>query len=534
MLTTFAYGRSKLPAPILSSNTEGSIPAGTYYVWLKAKNRAGFNEESNSATITLANTGSIIIASSSFTVLPWEDWRSVVVSVSNENNYSTSRILYRQWFFEENQTTPVVVSNVEIDSYPTELAVATVAALPSDALDGVRWRVTGLDAIYEYRSTSTLPTDDLYVLPAAVGRWLYVPNQVFVEVEENYNKNLATTNPSEDDVELANISLDNPIGIKYYLINNELSALATGQLFLTSFISDPSIRLEIDYRILGYVNFVGSSLDTTGISFINDTLRYSEAQWELSKPLPAGQAVLVEITPQIINADSLLPGTEFNLYPRINNYQIIEDPAYWDAPVADLAGLAGVVVELRKPNQIRFVVSKNLAYRYDSLSDAAANGDGIILPAEAPALGRWIALSSSVADGSITAAKLNSSVLALLSTTQAVKELTVALPGTYTLDLDLESNLGFEYFIINTPIDDGIGTPTTINVLKNTEEASNFAVIVEIRQKTSVVELHSSFLTPKAEEIIFSGNNKTDMLILTFTEDSSIIKKRAFFRADIG
>ena len=59
MKTIYASSKT-LVAPTVSTVGGGNLAAGTYYLWLVRRNRAGYSEPSPSASITVSASGSIV------------------------------------------------------------------------------------------------------------------------------------------------------------------------------------------------------------------------------------------------------------------------------------------------------------------------------------------------------------------------------------------------------------------------------------------------------------------------------------------
>ena len=539
MQTRYAHGRNKLPAPVVTAETGGSISGNnaTYYFWVKARNRVGYNVTSDPTAVTVANARRIRISAATFSTLASEGWVHIIVTVSTTNNYATSRVIYKQELFDSSQVNPVtptdvlINQNFNLNGNAGSVELANAAALPTtELLNGFRVTLTSTGRVYEYKSVSTLPVDNVTVIAASVGQWVAVPSNSLRETDTNATKELFQVNASDLVAAPLPSILQSPVPIKYYIFNNDAVALNEGELQLNAYISDASIQATYYVKIIGYLNLTTFTLDTTGIDYVNTVVTLPTTKVRLSKPLPVGSAFVIEVTPNIQFTTSIVEGTYITLYPKLSPYTIITGVPDFGEPVADIAGAKALPTGTFKDRQVRYVESKRQLYGYDAESSAADNGDSVFAPAGNPPLGRWHALNTNIAAGSITPTMLSSSTLALISG-NGIETTTnnINTASTFTINTDTATT---DYFIVRTPT---TGT-TTIDITGTLANNTTRAVILELRQQAGLVQFANTISFPGGSLPLLSGNGKTDLFVLKLVKDGSgVTKKRAFMvQKDIG
>lgn len=540
MQTKYAYGRTALPAPIVTTESGGSISGNsdTYYFWVKARNRVGYNTQSAATSLVIANARKVRISAATFSTFDYEGWRHVVVSVSKTNDFNTSRIIYKQELFTANQAskiTPVDVvfsTNYSLNGDGGSVQVENIASFPTtELMNGFRVYVQSTERVYEYVSGSNLPADNISIVPAVGGQWVAVSSNSLRESSVNADKELFQVN----DTELMEAPLpsvfQSPVAIKYYIVNNDLVPLTTAELDLNAYISDKSLQASYYTKVLGYLNLTTFALDTTNVNYVNTVVEYPNTKVTLTKALPAGSALVVEVTPNIVLDSTIVEGTYVTLYPKLNAYTVTEGVADYGEPVADLATLKALPSSAYKDRQTRFVESKRNFYAFDSDSVLADNGNTVIVPVGNPASGRWLINSSDVLPGTITPSMLSTSTLDLITGGIETTTSTINASTTFTIDLDTTS---LDYFIITSPNDDG-GT-TLINIIGTLANNTTKAIMLELRQRTGIVAFHNSIVFPGGNIPVLSGNAKTDLFVITLVKDGAgTLKKRAFMaQKDIG
>lgn len=523
--TQYASGRDKLPAPTITT-TSGTIQGGnvSYYFWIKAKNRVGYNLESNPTVITLANNSGFIINSSNFNIYNYEDWREIIVCVSTVNNFNTSRVIYKQKLYSNDEIVLTNLSSIIINTDNVingNYIITDFTSFPDTTSlpNGYRVSVNANNSVYEYIRDSTLVANNLTTFPAVNGIWSTVYSNTLTELTNTARKEKFEVTEDELTKSTLNLTLNSAASIKYYLYNDSNSNFSNGELYLSDYCSNPDIIYKFAVKILGYFNFTTNTLDTTGIAFINIDIEYPSIKPQLSKPLPANSALVIEVKPILTYSTPILENVFIAVYPKLNTYSTITDINSWGEPVADLTALRALPSSNYKPNQIRYVSSLNQAFGFNSNSTSLDDGVTVIVPNNNPITGRWLAISSSILNNSITLDKLTSDALNTLTPKILTTTLNIT---TATFTLDLDSNL-YDYYIINVLSNDNM----LFNINVTLENNSTISVILEIRQNSSSIIFDNSLLFPNGNIPVLSGNNKTDLFVVYINKDSNgNIKKR--------
>lgn len=541
MRTQYASGRNSLPAPIVNASTGGSIAGNgnTYFFFIQARNRVGYNQTSLPTSVVIPNSGRITISSTNFSSFVWEDWRHFVILVSTTASYSDARVIYRQELFEEDQITPVNLQDVVISAnfvINNPAVYASDNVLPTSNIpEGYRAVITDRNKVFEYFSDFNGLVDNLSILPGnnANSRWVLVNSNSLRESVSNSNRELIEV--TSDDLIEANLDsfATNPVSFKYWIENNQAESITVGRLYLNEYSTDASLELNFLITILGYVNLSNNVLITNNIDNVGIAQSYKASEIVLTTPLPPNHAYVFAVEPDISTNRALLAGTFISLYPLLVPYTTFEGQEFWAPPVNNLSDLKSLQLSQFFNGQSRHVFSTGTTYIFNISSSAADNGSTVIEPNAWTGNGRWLAQSPTILDGSITPEKLSQSTLDLLDS--AIKTTTINIPNPTNFELNLNTSQ-FDYYIIDCPNADAFNTPTVLNFTKTLEVNSSYAVLLEIRQKTSIVNFDSSFLFPGGVPITLTGNTKNDLVLLTFVRStSSTIKKRAILvQRDIG
>lgn len=538
MQTRLASGRASFSTPIISTTTGGSLDGNntTFYFWIKARNRVGYNQTSAVKSLTIANDSTVTISATNFNQSIWEDFRHFIVCCSTSNDFSTSRVIYKFEAFDSitqigvNTPTNVVLNDTYILLGPTE--VPTPSSLPIlNVPNGYRIRVLSLNTVFEFVRDDTTIADNISVLDGEEGTWKAVSSNSLTETSISAFKELSEVTEEE----YLYVPLENfdSVAIKYYIYNNTGESLDFGELNLNEFFSTNELYCNFDVRILGYLNLTTYVLDTVNIDYINTTVSYPLVRPSLSKSLPNGSALVLTVAPDINISSTLTIGSSISIYPTLNSFEYLDSAEYWDDPVDTLNDLADLTSVQYKNNQIRFVISTNRQYRFDNTSTEDDNGDSVIAPNSNPISGRWLSSSITIPNNSITTNKLSNSVLELLDDSLNIDTITIPTPTNYLINLNVVEK---DYFIINCPASNVSNTSTIFNVDKTLENNDGTAIVLELRQSTGVIEFHSSILFPGGETPVLSGNNKTDLVVIKIIKDGAgNIKKRGFIaQRDIG
>lgn len=524
MKTTYAYGRSTLPAPSITVTANaGSIQGNntSFYFWVKGRNRSGHNNTSLPTTVTVGNNARVTINASTFTVLPYEDWHYITVYFSKTNDFTTSRALYtyRRWQADQLTVIPAVSINITADDVlNTSASIADASLLPVAPPEGYRIFIVEKGYAYAFTSDASLVVDNVAVLP---DKWQLCA--AIYDVDTDAFKTLsqvvdALPAPLED----ASVS---PVPIEYYIINDGASAVQ-GYLELNSFAST-SLDVEYRFQILGYINLTTFAFDTTGIPYSGVTVY--ENNLFVGKNLPVNSALVLAVYPFVLSP-VIFSNTEVTLYPRLSNYAVSVPPSYFEEPVDTITELAALTAGEIIDGQSRVVRSKRGLYTYYANDSTPGNGNDVISPSTNPTVGRWMSASASVGTGVIGLSQLKTEVITALEDDTKVTTVTLPNSAPYVINLDLE----FDYFIINCPADQGINLSLDISAtLANNTTAS---CVVELRQDTAPIVFHSSIIFPGGNVPLLSGNGKTDMLVFTVIKDGAgtLRKRGTVSRLDIG
>jgi hypothetical protein len=495
----------------------------TYYFWIVARNRVGYNLPSNSTSLVIGAGKSLIISPVNFTKLDHEDWTEYVISTSTTNTYASSRIIYERKGTYDGLPVTIDSQLVLNGTYQ----VATEALLPSNTgiPNGYRVTVTSLNNTYYYALGSTATVNGLTVLAAGVNaRWLLVPSASLIEPVANYNKELFQVVAADlKPIELPSSTAVTE-SVSYYIINTNIDSVLEGELDLNIFQSDNSLRVGAKVEVVGYLDMSTYVLDTTGMPYIGSLVQYPTEKVSITKPLPPNSALVFKVLVDIDSNQAVLPGTFLSLYPRLNSYITVDKVEDWAQSVDSISMLQALPLGSIKDGQSVHIKSVNKIYSYNASSVLLADGDSVVQPGFNPATGRWLSNSSTILNASITQAKLSPGVLALLE--DKVENITTVLSSSAAFTLDFEA-VSQDYYILKTPQNDN--ATTTIN-FKHDSLANGRTVskLLELVQDTGEVAFHSSILFPGGNLPLLSGAAKTDLILLTLRKDSAGgIKKRA-------
>jgi hypothetical protein len=523
MKTIYASSKT-LVAPTVSTVGGGSLAAGTYYLWLVRRNRAGYTVPSPSASITVSSSGSIVISSDTFTTLGYEDVKESLISISSTNTYTTSRVIYKFSHFAADYITPVTPTNVTLSvlnnsTYNNPSDISNLTGL----LTGTRAALNSNGFCYEFVSGSVESVDNITVLAHNSGRWFKTREASLYE----------TTSLAEIDVISADqetllvAPLENinsiPVPIKYWIVNDTGGTLTGLRLNLSEYTSDPAIRLVFGVKIIGYLNLTSFALDTTGIDNLGVVQEYPTLDIALNKGIPDGSAVVIEVTPSSQLLDGVSAQSFISIYPKLVNYALLQDLLFWDAPVDNIAALKSLNSVQYKSGQVRLVESVNRPYKYDAASTASDNGDTVLIPNTNPTTGRWVVFNPALPDGSVGLAKLSNEVITALGDQIKTNTVTISSPTNYTIDLDAD----YDYLILKTPVADISNTITNINFTATLANNQTKALIVELVQNTGAVAFDNTILFPSGTTPVLSGNGKSDIILFSARKDSvGVVKKR--------
>lgn len=537
MKTTLGHGRSSFIAPTITVENSGSIAGGnnTYYFWLKAKNRVGFSAPSAVKSLVIANSRGIRISAANFAVNNWEDWKEFYIFASTTNDFSTSHVIYRQDVYEDDQYTPLTPVDVVItNNYVLNDSTFTVAdstSLPINVPNGFRVKVTSINKTYEYIIGSSKVVDNVTVIAATGGQWLVVKSNSLTETSTDCDLELYQIDGTTLNIAPLKALVNSPVGVMYYILNNTDQPITTGELTLNAYTSDPNLSLTYDVGVIGYLNISTNVLDTTDIQYVGTVINLPDTTLQLSKSLPANNALVIKVTPRIQLATDITRGAYITLYPRILPYTTINEVGTVGDAVLDLATLKSLAPSQYENLQTRFVLSKKADYYFDSSSTEDDDGETILIPNSNPSSGRWLVKQFLIQAGSITEDKLDATLLNEFAPKIRTTSISTTNETTLTISLDTSD---YDYFILTAP--NNSGETLTINVTATLANNQTKALILELRQLATGVLFDSSILFPGGTVPTLSGNGKTDLFVIELVRDSSgTLKKRAFLvQKDIG
>lgn len=527
--TYYAGGRATLAAPVVTTVGGSMNGSGdTYYFWIKARNLVGWNNPSPSTAVVVDAARNIAISASNFAIYAYEGWQEMSIMMNTTDDFASSRVIANVKLYQPDQITLITQSAITIAQQYVltgSYSVANIAALPALTLPrGFRIRILNLNNVYECVPGATSIVDNLTVIAGTGCQWHLVGDSL-IEIDTNYDKEIYQVVPTD----LKTLDLPSTSAIEvpvtYYILNDSGNPLSTGELDLNVFKSDLGLQLTYNVKILGYLNLTSNVLDITGITYVNTVISYPGTKFSIPKDLPVGSALVFQVLPVFEASQVVLPGTYLTLYPRINNYVVVDSLLQWSEGVDTLASLKAIPPSLIIDQQSVHVKSVNRIYTYNSASTLTDDGEGTLIPNSDPAMGRWLSNSTVILDESITEDKLAPAVLALLEDAIQTNSVTLSTSQTYTINFD---TLEEDYLILTTPLDDG--DDTIINFTATTASITNktIAIALELRQRTGNVVFHSSILFPGGIAPALSGNGVNDLILLYLVIDGAgNVKKRA-------
>jgi hypothetical protein len=470
----------------------------------------------------------IVISASNFAIYAYEGWQEMAIMMNTTDDFASSRVVANVKLYEPDQITLSSQSDITLSQQYVltgSYSVADIAALPTVTLTaGFRIRILSLNNVYECVPEGTDIVDNLTVIAGTGCQW-HIVGDSLTELDTNYDKEIYQVVSTD----LKTIDLPSTSAIEvpvtYYILNDSGNPLSTGELDLNVFKSDLGLQLTYNVKILGYLNLATNLLDTTGITYVNTVISYPGTKFSIPKELPIGSALVFQVLPVFEANQVVLPGTYLTMYPRINNYVVVDSLQQWAEGVDTLSSLKAIPVSLIIDQQSVHVKSVNRIYTYNSASTLTDDGEGTLAPNSNPAAGRWLSNSTVILDESITEDKLAPGVLALLEDVIQTNSVILSTSQTYTINFD---TLAEDYLILTTPIDDG--NDTIIDFTANTASIINktIAIALELRQRTGNVVFHSSILFPGGVSPSLSGNGINDLLLLYLVIDGAgNVKKRA-------
>lgn len=296
------------PAPQLSlgSGSVTAAKAGTKYLWLQYRNRAGYSAVSAVATIAVG-IGQKIIATIPSGAKPSAvggvfgvDIQEYVILLSTSNDVTTAVTVATFPGYQSDGTPYALPANIELSRDQhlaiADLTVANEAALPANPIHGMRRAIASPSSFVAYDAVfsptgwkpvypqvfSTYVTDSTIENGADVAIADIIDDAVILTpdygVDGSYSKTVGFWLVNDDsDV----VPEGTQIGISFDLDNVDVSSQFVGLAALT---------------FQGYVNTTTGALDVAAM-VVNTTVPYSGAQtgMVLQKDLPVGSAIFLQV-----------------------------------------------------------------------------------------------------------------------------------------------------------------------------------------------------------------------------------------------
>jgi hypothetical protein len=296
------------PAPQLSlgSGNITAAKAGTKYLWMQYRNRAGYSAVSSVASTTVAATEKIIITiptgakPAAVGGVFGVDIQEYVILLSETNDITTAITVATFPGYQADGTPYALPATIELSRDQhlaiADLTVANEAALPANPVHGMRRAIASPSGFVAY---------DAVFSPVG---WKPVYPQVF----STYVASTSAENGA--DVEIANIADPSVIltpsygvdgtyskSVGFWLANNDTNEIPTGTRIGLSFDLD-NVDVSSQFVGLAALTFQGYATISTGAldvsaMIVNTTIPYSGAQtgMVLQKNLPVGSAIVIQV-----------------------------------------------------------------------------------------------------------------------------------------------------------------------------------------------------------------------------------------------
>ena len=296
------------PAPQLSIGA-GNITvakAGTKYLWLQYRNRAGYSGVSAVASIAVAATQKIIIniptgaKPAAVGGVYGVDIQEYVILLAETNDIAAAVTVATFPGYQANGTPYVLPATIELSRDQhlavSSLTVANEAALPSNPVHGMRRSISSPSGFVAYDAVFS-PTGWKPVYPQLFST--YVTSTTI----EN-GGDIAISDVIDDAVILTpSYGVDGTYSktVGFWLVNNDSNVVPEGTQIGIAFDLD-SVDVSSQFIGLaaltfqGYVTVSTGALDISGM-IVNTTVPYSGSQtgMVLQKDLPVGSAILLQV-----------------------------------------------------------------------------------------------------------------------------------------------------------------------------------------------------------------------------------------------
>lgn len=328
------------PAPTLStiSGTTTSASAGTKYLWLYSRNRAGVTDFSPVATITITAGQGIAITIPSAVRTNASDIHEIGVVMHTLNSPQSGCVVATYPGFEADQITltplPATIELTEDSHFELRKAVTNLAGLPNSPVIGMRRLVDSTNSILAYDGVEWG-----VVLPQTFNPWVGDTT-----IEGGCNVDLRDITLTEAIIfPEYDASGDFSIPVKYWLVNDTDFAIQNKRIRISVATDDEDIDADdykglLQIKFLGYVNTATGLLDTSGMTVDTATSTYQGdtlTNLKLPKPLLPGYAYILQVQMAFDTVDvggAVAQGAVVKVFPRIT--------PQWSEynPIADFTG----------------------------------------------------------------------------------------------------------------------------------------------------------------------------------------------------
>ena len=296
------------PAPQLSLGA-GNITAakaGTKYLWLQYRNRAGYSAVSAVASIAVAATQKIIITiptgakPSAVGTVFGVDIQEYVILLSETNDITTAITAATFPGYQADGTPYTLPATIELSRDQhlaiTDLTVANEAALPTNPIHGMRRAIASPSGFVAYDAVFS-PTGWKPVYPQLFSTYV-------TDTTDENGADVAIADIVDDAVILTpNYGVDGTFSktVGFWLTNDSNNAIDEGTQIGIAFdldnvdVSSQFVGLA-SLTFQGYVTVSTGALDVAAM-IVNTTVPYSGAQtgMVLQKDLPVGSAIQLQV-----------------------------------------------------------------------------------------------------------------------------------------------------------------------------------------------------------------------------------------------
>lgn len=326
---------------VISGDTTAAI-AGTKYIWLYCRNRAGVTAFSSVVSAIIAENQGIAITLPSSIRKAASDIHQIGIVMNTSNNPAGGCVVATYPGFEIDGVTlmslPTTINLTRDLHFALNATVANLAALPTNyRINGMRRYVASVN---QYLDWSDRDTDWFPVVPQKFNPYVVDPTE-----EEGANVDLAKiTDNSLISYPDYDVSGSLSAGVKYWIVNDGSVSVEKGKRIRISCAVANGDAASDDFKglmkitFLGYANILTGILDTTDMTGanLNEAVDYQGdivTNLLLPKDLPANSAYVLQVQMAFDFADarnSARQGELIKIYPYLAPNYSEYDPAYDD------------------------------------------------------------------------------------------------------------------------------------------------------------------------------------------------------------